>query len=880
MVSGERCLAADDEFSTSNMKEMIGGCCVCSDERGWAENPLVYCDGHGCNVAVHQACYGIVQVPTGPWFCRKCESQERAARVRCELCPHKDGALKRTDNGGWAHVVCALYIPEVEFANVSTMEPIVLQSVPHDRYNKTCYICEDQGRESKAATGACMTCNKHGCRQAFHVTCAQFAGLLCEEQGSDADNVKYCGYCKYHHSKLKHKERERHKPRHKKSMDMSPSLVLPNILIPDKTYNSSGSGGGVPPLPASSQKRLDDGAARFTSANFQEVSSTLSVGSSKDALTTDTGKAVVEVKNKKSSSGGHTVGQRGGRKSLTSSGKALPSAVVTMATSTSASTGPFHQGLLLTSASKIPSAVSSSDFLSFSDSSLRPGGATTFSSPPSFSSCLPKPSTEGNASEGTAPLFGSLMSAATASAVGGKLYENSHSHTTTELASHGGSTGYKRPQSSSSGPGIGGVAAGGGGEDGAKKKKKGNWRNRYGPCFTTDVKPSEASPSLSLPTSSTANTCSSTPSPSSSSSSTLPSRPGLVSNSGLVVGLSGGAGERGLGVMGVCGGIQKSPSLLRNGSLQSNSGPTATGLGVFSGTDGSSSGSGAVTMGGASSEMSQQQQATPSLATPSPFTATAPLTSTAATHVSGLSGSVFNLASSHMFGNRLNSNSAMAALIAQSEASPADQEVGDSGVGAQGFSVRASPKTTPRSPIGGLQIRYDSSGSLPGPGLLGTGGMVGMLKSLHQLQEENRRLEEQIKTLTMKKERLQLLSAQLSVPFTPSTTSADVKGVADSSLPVGAQDSASCGGHSSGGSTSSLSTPPSVSQSPPQPQLNGGTMVPGTAPVGLGGVAGLMGALGTGNSMGMSGIVGALNGVIQAPTGTTSPLTTGITLPC
>lgn len=45
------------------------------------ENPLVYCDGHGCSVAVHQACYGIVQVPTGPWFCRKCESQERAARV-------------------------------------------------------------------------------------------------------------------------------------------------------------------------------------------------------------------------------------------------------------------------------------------------------------------------------------------------------------------------------------------------------------------------------------------------------------------------------------------------------------------------------------------------------------------------------------------------------------------------------------------------------------------------------------------------------------------------------------------------------------------------------------------------------------------------------
>ena len=107
--------------------------------------------------SVFPACYGIVQVPTGPWFCRKCESQERAARVvsycakknpaysvtvhsnylqRCELCPSRDGALKRTDTNSWAHVVCALYIPEVRFGNVSTMEPIVLGLVPQERYLK------------------------------------------------------------------------------------------------------------------------------------------------------------------------------------------------------------------------------------------------------------------------------------------------------------------------------------------------------------------------------------------------------------------------------------------------------------------------------------------------------------------------------------------------------------------------------------------------------------------------------------------------------------------------------------------------------------------------------------------------------------------------
>ncbi|XP_023243263.1 protein AF-10-like isoform X7 [Centruroides sculpturatus] len=83
------------------------------------------------------------------------------------------------------------------------MEPIILQLVPQDRYNKSCYICEEQGMESKATIGACMQCNKSGCKQYFHVTCAQAAGLLCEEAGNYLDNVKYCGYCHYHYQKLK-----------------------------------------------------------------------------------------------------------------------------------------------------------------------------------------------------------------------------------------------------------------------------------------------------------------------------------------------------------------------------------------------------------------------------------------------------------------------------------------------------------------------------------------------------------------------------------------------------------------------------------------------------------------------------------------------------
>ena len=45
-------------------------------------------------------------------------------------------------------------------------------------------------------------CLSQGCKQQFHVTCAQGLGLLCEEAGNYLDNVKYCGYCQHHYSKL------------------------------------------------------------------------------------------------------------------------------------------------------------------------------------------------------------------------------------------------------------------------------------------------------------------------------------------------------------------------------------------------------------------------------------------------------------------------------------------------------------------------------------------------------------------------------------------------------------------------------------------------------------------------------------------------------
>ncbi|XP_019316134.2 protein AF-10 isoform X9 [Panthera pardus] len=796
MVSSDRPVSLEDEVSHS-MKEMIGGCCVCSDERGWAENPLVYCDGHGCSVAVHQACYGIVQVPTGPWFCRKCESQERAARVRCELCPHKDGALKRTDNGGWAHVVCALYIPEVQFANVSTMEPIVLQSVPHDRYNKTCYICDEQGRESKAATGACMTCNKHGCRQAFHVTCAQFAGLLCEEEGNGADNVQYCGYCKYHFSKLKkskrgsnrsydqslsdssshsqdkhhekekkkYKEKDKHKQKHKKQPEPSPALVPSLTVTTEKTYTSTSSNSI-----SGSLKRLEDTAARFTNANFQEVSAH-----------TTSGKDVSEArgsegKGKKSSA--HSSGQRGRKP-----GGRNPGTTVSAAS-------PFQQVSSASPTSSVASAAGSvtSSSLQKSPTLLRNGSLQSLS-------------------VGSSPV-GSEIS---------MQYRHDGACPTATFSELLNAIHNDRDDSSTL----------------TKQELK-----FIGIYNSNDV---------------------------------AVSFPNVVSGSGSSTPVSSSHLPQ-----------QSSGHLQQVGALS----PSAA------------------------------SSAAPAVAT---------------TQANTLSGSSLSQAPSHMYGNRLNPNSSMAALIVQSENSQTDQDLGDNGrsLAGRGSSPRGS--LSPRSPVSSLQIRYDqpvnsSLENLPpvaasieqllerqwseGQQFLLEQGtpsdILGMLKSLHQLQVENRRLEEQIKNLTAKKERLQLLNAQLSVPFPTITTNPSPSHqmhafsaqnapttdslnssksphlgnsfLPDNSLPVLNQDLTSSGQSTS--SSSALSTPPPAGQSPAQPgsgvsgvqQVNGVTVgalaggmqtVTSTIPA-VPGVGGIIGAL-PGNQLAINGIVGALNGVIQTP---------------
>lgn len=160
--------AVNGEASTAG-EEQDSKCSICDDGDCENTNAIIFCDG--CDIAVHQECYGVPFIPEGQWLCRKCQNIGRGVPT-CIFCPNTEGAFKLTTEQRWAHLLCAIWIPEVSLANASLMEPIDgVAKVPKPRWKLTCYICQQK-------MGACIQCGNRNCFQAFHVTCARRAKLF------------------------------------------------------------------------------------------------------------------------------------------------------------------------------------------------------------------------------------------------------------------------------------------------------------------------------------------------------------------------------------------------------------------------------------------------------------------------------------------------------------------------------------------------------------------------------------------------------------------------------------------------------------------------------------------------------------------------------
>jgi len=170
-------------------------CAVCRSTDGDPSDPIVFCDG--CDLMVHAACYGsplAQSIPEGDWFCSLCSDKAakkgKPARPPCRLCPARGGAMKRTTDGAWAHISCALLVPEVFFQDPDGRDAIDCSLVPARRFSKQCYICE-------SSRGCALECSQPKCDLGFHVSCGLNGGLCIEYREEKGGGV-VAGFCREH----------------------------------------------------------------------------------------------------------------------------------------------------------------------------------------------------------------------------------------------------------------------------------------------------------------------------------------------------------------------------------------------------------------------------------------------------------------------------------------------------------------------------------------------------------------------------------------------------------------------------------------------------------------------------------------------------------
>ncbi|XP_074364403.1 uncharacterized protein LOC141705275 isoform X2 [Apium graveolens] len=169
-------------------------CAVCLSTDADPLDPIVFCDG--CDLMVHTTCYGSPLtngVPEGDWFCSKCliTKKDNTKVVSCCLCPEANGAMKRTVDKKWAHIVCALFVPEVFFKDSEGREGIDCSEVPLRRYHKKCYVCDTM-------KGCVIDCSEPKCPLAFHVTCGLKNELCIEYKEGKSKGAIVAGFCETH----------------------------------------------------------------------------------------------------------------------------------------------------------------------------------------------------------------------------------------------------------------------------------------------------------------------------------------------------------------------------------------------------------------------------------------------------------------------------------------------------------------------------------------------------------------------------------------------------------------------------------------------------------------------------------------------------------
>jgi hypothetical protein len=215
-------------------QDMDAVCSICNDGEVTPDNQILFCEA--CNVAVHQRCYGIEEVPEGDYYCISCRHFKRESMsqiiarkmkvangtagpptqkimpapppVSCELCPRKRGAyiksyVRPADKTStwkgrrhkfensvvappkpkWVHMVCAKW-QGLNFIDGDTemVEEVTELKQYFRRLQIKCELCQGQ-------QGAYNKCRLEGCSKWMHVTCARASGLCDVSHGENVEGA-------------------------------------------------------------------------------------------------------------------------------------------------------------------------------------------------------------------------------------------------------------------------------------------------------------------------------------------------------------------------------------------------------------------------------------------------------------------------------------------------------------------------------------------------------------------------------------------------------------------------------------------------------------------------------------------------------------------
>ncbi|KAI8997064.1 hypothetical protein BDB01DRAFT_769695 [Pilobolus umbonatus] len=183
-------------------------CDICEGDRSTKKNPIIFCDGEGCNMPIHKVCYKVDEIPEDDWYCQRCENKRKKKPTNILCCPVQTGAVRHTIiPGEFMHVVCAMWNKNID----SDIEPYAINKNKLDI--NECYICSKK-------KGLCIGCEVQDCTNRFHVTCGINNGLIIPAPIAPNNFTPKCGT---HQSTTSKNSRKRRRLRPGRMKELSDS---------------------------------------------------------------------------------------------------------------------------------------------------------------------------------------------------------------------------------------------------------------------------------------------------------------------------------------------------------------------------------------------------------------------------------------------------------------------------------------------------------------------------------------------------------------------------------------------------------------------------------------------------------------------------------